>query len=641
MAPQKQRHWLRAALRTPGGAAGAGLVAALVLTAIFAPVLLGGTAVDFRPAQANLGASWQHLFGTDELGRDILARTLVAVRLSLLTAAGAVIIATAGGVLLGALAAVLGKVARQVLYQVTSAATAFPPVLVGVLVAVMLGRSSWAAMIGLAVAGIPGIARVTLNLSTSVAGSEFVTAAKVIGVPRGRILLRYILPSVAGPLLTSLVLSIGSAMLFLSAISFLGLGTQAPGFDLGSLMTSGLANVYTLPMAAVGPGLVIVLVGVAFNLLGEALGTGIDPRQRAAISSQGRVPKGDKQSATTRTAPRPANQDAVLAIEDLRVTIDKAGDTVELVRGVDVSVGRGEMLGIVGESGSGKTMTLSAMSRLLPPSVTYSADRHEFAGEDLHLADEARLRRVISNRMPMIFQDPMSSLNPALRIGTQLGQKVLAHNRTSRAEARSRVVRVLESVLIPLPAKRARQYPHELSGGMRQRVMIAMALLGEAEVILADEPTTALDVSVQKQVMDLLTAINREKGAAVVLVSHDLALVAQVTTRIVVMYAGRIVEEGTTADIVGKPLHPYTQMLLGAVPDLSRGTDEPLTAIPGVPPKPEELTGGCSFAPRCPLATDRCRAEEPSLQRGPDGRAAACWLVNDAVPAPSAARSAV
>jgi peptide/nickel transport system permease protein len=372
-------------------------------------------------------------------------------------------------------------------------------------------------------------------------------------------------------------------------------------------------------MSAIGPAIFIVATGIGFSLLGEALNAGLDPRRQVRRRRRAAAP-----ASTTAAPAAQADPDAVLSVAGLRVT---SAEGVELVRGVDLSVRRGEMLGIVGESGSGKTLTMSAMARILPGTLAYTATHHRLLGQNLLGVPAGRLRELIGPRLAMVFQNPMSSLNPALRVGSQLSQKLRAHERVTRKAARERVIAALEAVRIPEPARRARQHPYELSGGMQQRVMIAMATLGDPEVILADEPTTALDVSVQAQVIELLAGVNRDRGAAVVLVSHDLALVSQTCERVVVMYAGRVVEEGPSAELIAGPRHPYTKMLIGAIPDLSRGVEEDLVAIPGTPPAAEEIGAGCPFADRCPSVMRRCRTDEPVLAG--ERHRAACWLTEE------------
>lgn len=275
---------------------------------------------------------------------------------------------------------------------------------------------------------------------------------------------------------------------------------------------------------------------------------------------------------------RANDNDVLLDVKNLTISTDTS-DRVELVRNVSFSLNRGEIVGIVGESGSGKTLTSLATARLLPKGLSMTADRIDFDGHDLVGGSDRELRTVLGTNLAMVFQDPMSSLNPARKIGAQMIETVREHKGLSKKEARALAIRSLEDVHITEPAKRLKQYPHELSGGMRQRTMIAMGLMGEPSLILADEPTTALDVTVQAQVMQLLCDLNDRKGSAVLLISHNISLLSEVCDRIIVMFRGEIVEDLTTAKLLSGPDHPYTRGLIKAVPDLNTDRNEELVTI--------------------------------------------------------------
>lgn len=273
------------------------------------------------------------------------------------------------------------------------------------------------------------------------------------------------------------------------------------------------------------------------------------------------------------------NDDILLDVRNLSIGIQSRDDIPPLVRDVSFSLRRGEIVGIVGESGSGKTLTSLAVSRLLPKGLTMTADRIDFDGHDLVNGSDRELRTVLGTNLAMVFQDPMSSLNPARKIGAQMIETVREHRGLSKQQARDLAIRSLEDVHITEPAKRLTQYPHELSGGMRQRTMIAMGLMGEPSLILADEPTTALDVTVQAQVMQLLCDLNDRKGSAVLLISHNISLLSEVCDRVIVMFRGEIVEDLTTAKLLSGPDHPYTRGLIRAVPDLTTDRNADLVTI--------------------------------------------------------------
>jgi peptide/nickel transport system ATP-binding protein len=322
----------------------------------------------------------------------------------------------------------------------------------------------------------------------------------------------------------------------------------------------------------------------------------------------------------------------VLEIRDLVVEFAGPDGPVRVVDGVSLTLEPGEVLGLVGESGSGKSVTLLAVMGLLPHGARIAGGEVRFLGQRIDTAAETALQRLRGGDMAMIFQDPMTSLNPVLRIGTQIAEAVALHNPGlgRRAVAR-RVVELLGLVGVPDPEARARQFPHEFSGGMRQRAMIAMAIANEPKLLIADEPTTALDVTIQAQVMELLEEVRARTGSSMVLVTHDLGLVAETAQRIAVMYAGRIAELAPTEAIFARPAHPYTIGLLASLPSLD-AEDETLPSIPGQPPDMRRRPPGCAFHPRCALGHDRtrCAAERPTPTPLGDGRHAACHFAREA-----------
>ena len=320
----------------------------------------------------------------------------------------------------------------------------------------------------------------------------------------------------------------------------------------------------------------------------------------------------------------------LLEVEGLKTHFFTRDGVVRAVDGVSFSIHSGETLAIVGESGCGKSVMSLSILRLIasPPGRTVAGSiRFEGRGDLLTLS-EPEMRRVRGNEISMIFQEPMTSLNPVLTIGRQIAETLTLHRGLARAAAHARAVEMLALVNIPEPGRRVREYPHQLSGGMRQRVMIAMALACSPKLLIADEPTTALDVTIQAQILDLMRGLKEKTGAAIVLITHDLGVVAEMAQRVVVMYAGRKVEEAPVGALFARPRHPYTQGLLHSIPRLgatATGARKPLEEIRGMVPSMREAIPGCVFAPRCAYATDRCHREYPPLEQKAEGHTVACW----------------
>ncbi|MER5883470.1 ABC transporter ATP-binding protein [Streptomyces sp. NPDC001941] len=326
-------------------------------------------------------------------------------------------------------------------------------------------------------------------------------------------------------------------------------------------------------------------------------------------------------------APAPAGDGAFLSVRDLRVRFSTEDGTVRAVDGLSFDLARGRTLGIVGESGSGKSVTSLSVLGLHDPATSRTEGEILLDGQEVTGADERTLERLRGSKVAMIFQDSLSALSPYYTIGRQIAEPYRKHTGASRRAAWDRAVEMLGKVGIPRPGLRARDYPHQFSGGMRQRAMIAMALVCDPELLIADEPTTALDVTVQAQILDLLAELQQEFGSAIILITHDLGVVANTADDLLVMYAGRAVERGTVREVLRDPRHPYTWGLLGSMPRLESDVDEPLRPIPGTPPSLLDPPSGCPFHPRCPhtalVPRGRCASERPAM---PEGRGAACHL---------------
>ncbi|GAA4252995.1 dipeptide/oligopeptide/nickel ABC transporter permease/ATP-binding protein [Dactylosporangium darangshiense] len=586
----------------------------LVVLAVVGPWFWSDAAERTDAVNASAGFSGEHWFGTDQLGRDLFARTLVATRLSLLLAVTAAVIGMVIGIPLGILPSVLGGRVRRLVAGFITASVALPGLLLALFVNTIIGVGATGAVIGIGIANAPTLARLAQTTSAGVASRDYVAAARMLGASRFTLLFRHILPNVAEPLILTGTMSVGWCLLEISALSFLGLGVRAPSYDWGDLLNQGLQGIYVNPMGALGPGLFVVLGGLAFALLGESV-TSLArrvPRLRGA-------PAAAPAAAGTPT-------DDVLAVSGLHVQYpSRDGAPLDAVDDVSFTLRPGERVGIVGESGSGKSTTVLGLAELIayPGRVTWRELR--INGADLATASPQQRRRLLGASLALVSQNPMTALNPALRVGRQLAEVAQVHLGKSRSAANELAVRQLEHVQITDPARRVRQFPHEFSGGMRQRAVIAMGLMGEPRLILADEPTTALDVTVQRQVLDLLERLNAETGAALLLVSHDIAVVTNRCERVLVMYGGRVVEDASADELLAGPAHPYARALMAAVPTMTSERDRALATIPGRPPSLAEMPPGCSFAPRCPLADDRCRTEQPPLVELSATRRVECW----------------
>jgi peptide/nickel transport system permease protein len=631
------RRWM-SVLRTPLGLTATVLTVGVLVLAVVAPILWTDEADAVDTGNILAAPSADHWAGTDNLGRDIFYRTLVATRLSIELALSATVIAVVLGLVLGTAAFVLGRRSGRLLSAGINIAVAFPGILLALFLAVIFGVGATGAVLAIGCAGAPAFGRLTQTLVAGVASRDYVAAAQVAGVGRVRILVRHVLPNISEPLVVNATISAGSALLAFAGLSFLGLGVQQPQYDWGRLLYDGIGSIYVNAAATLAPGTAVLVAGLAFNLFGESVAKGL------GVGVVGGIPAlAPSTAAVQRETPveetHHAESDLVLDVQDLAVTFPGQGGPTRPVRGVSFAVRRGEAVGIVGESGSGKSLTALAVSKLVDDSGRVDATRLELLGHDLHAKDTPVQRKLLGSSLSMVFQDPMTSFNPTKRIGRQLAEVGTAHLGMSRGEAMDRAVDRLGAVRIPQPEDRAHQYPHEFSGGMRQRAMIGMGVMGSPALIVADEPTTALDVTVQQQVLDLLAAIRDADDVALVLISHDVTVVSEVCDRVLVMYAGQIVEDLPAAELATAARHPYTRALTAAVSDMETDRDQPLATIPGRPVDPADVPLGCAYAARCPLADARCLAEEPPLLEDGAGRRVACWHAGEPLPVQAPART--
>ena len=628
------RRWFRV-LRTPVGVTGFGLLTLVLVLAVVAPILWGDRADAVDTDNLLAGPSADHWLGTDSLGRDIFFRVLVATRLSVTLALLATTLGVLVGLVLGAAPLLLGRRSGRMVTATVNVLVAFPGLLLVLFLAVVFGVGATGAVLAVGLAGAPAFARLCQTLIAGVAERDYVSAARIAGVGRLRILVRHVLPNVAEPLIVNVTIGAGGVLLSFAGLSFLGLGVQQPAYDWGRLMQEGLAGIYIHPLAALAPGIAVIIAALAFNLTGEAIAGAVGVSAATGLADP--VPHVERSDAPPSERPHDAAGDPALVLDVRGLSVGFPGPhgTIRPVRGVSFGIRAGEALGVVGESGSGKSLTALAIARLIEEPGRVDADRLVFCGTDLlgdPTAPGAGHDKLLGTSLSVVFQDPMTSFNPTMRIGSQLAEVARYHQGLDRKRALARAVDRLDAVRVREPERRARQYPFEFSGGMRQRAMIGMGLMGTPRLIIADEPTTALDVTVQAQVLALLKQVQREQDAALLFISHDVSVVREVCDRVVVMYAGRIVEELPVADLAdpersdsGGAQHPYTRALLAAVPDMTTDLDQPLATIPGQPVGPAAQPPGCAYAARCPLASERCRTEEPQLVTDERGRSVACW----------------
>ncbi len=611
---------------------------ALILPALFVLTLVGialaapllDLANPVRQDMANrlAGALAGSPLGRDEFGRDVLSRLIWGARTSLFVAFTAAAIACVLGTTLGLIGGWFKGIGAFVAIRSAEIILCFPPILLALLVVTLLGPGAGTLILVISILYLPGFVRVAYAQVLATRAMDYVEAARALGLPTYQILLKTILPTIAGPVLVQLSLAVAAAIVLESGLSFLGLGVVPPSPSWGLMIRGARSTMEQAPMLLLWPCLALTLTILAINLLCDALRDWVDPRSSA----------GPKLRLIDRVVPGllpPSIPDATLEVRDLTVEITTPAGLIRPVDGVSLHLAPGETLALVGESGSGKSLTATAVMGLLPPEARPFAVTVAFVGRDLFGMAERERRALRGDRIAMIFQDPMSSLNPVMRVGEQVVEAIRAHRPVSAKAARAEALALFRRVGIADPEARLDAFAHELSGGMRQRAMIAIALANRPQLIIADEPTTALDVTVQAQIVELLAELQRETGAALVFITHNLGLVAEIADRVAVMYAGQVVEQGPVAEVFTSPRHPYTAALIAAVPEPGR---DPV-GIPGVVPQPHAWPSGCRFAPRCRFAAEACGVPVGLVETG--SRAVRCVRADTlgalAPPAPRAA----
>ena len=575
--------------------------------ALFSLVLLAGLAAPWAagvdPSKIAMRArfrppSLEYPFGTDNLGRSLWSRVLWGAQLSMIIGIAVVVLNAMFGTLIGALAGYVRWLDKLIM-GFNDAMMAFPAVLLAIGITAALGSSVLNVIIALSIVYIPRTARIVRASVIVLREMEFVQAAVAAGAGHWRILSRHIMPNAVAPLVVQLSFLFAYAVLTEATLSFLGLGAVPAHAHLGQ---------HHGRRPAIPDGRTL---------------DHHHPRHRPDADRAG--PQPARRRPAGRAGPAPADPAmTLLSVDNLTVAFATGRGPVNAVESVTLSIAPGEVLGIVGESGSGKSVTALAIMGLLPrPPARVLAGRIVFEGTELLGLSERGLRRIRGPGIGMVFQEPMSSLNPVFTIGDQIGETLRAHERLGPAARRTRTVALLDRVGIPSAARRLDDYPHQMSGGQRQRVMIAIALACNPRLLIADEPTTALDVTIQAQILDLLLELRAERGMAVMLITHNMGVVAETADRVLVMYSGQVVEQSPAAALFERPAHPYTSGLLACVPSLDMDLHR-LHAIAGSLPDPARRPTGCRFAPRCPLHTADCDAAVPPLLAVHAGHEAAC-----------------
>jgi peptide/nickel transport system permease protein len=595
-----------------------GWIAVVAFGAIFADVLplrdpeeLGivtGEVERFEPPGAN---AW---FGGDAQGKDLFSQVVFGSRPAMLLAVSVTVLAATLGTLVGLIAGYAKGRTDTVIMAIADAFFAFPSLVLLFSISATFGISLQILIPVFTILGIPAYARIVRGVTLALSEREFVDAARSMGATKRRILLRELAPNVAVPALAFAFLGFAIVIATEGALAFIGLGLDQTTW--GSLIAEGQGVIREASHLALIPATVMFLTIMAFNYVGDGIRSLADTRPVLIAT---KLPSVNDTTVDTTVA-----DNALLTVRNLRTSFPTAAGTVVAVDDVSLEVFAGRTLGVVGESGSGKTMLLRSIMGSFPiPSVQRSG-LVSFEQTNLLTASDKERRHILGTEIGVVSQNPLTALNPVRTIGSQLVETMRVHTGLSRAEAKARAKDLLGQVGIPEPGRRLAQYPHQLSGGMRQRVTIALALANEPRLLLADEPTTALDVTIQDQILTLMKDLCDDRGMAMVLVTHDLSVVRGWTDDVAVMYGGQIVESGTTSDVFDNPAHRYTQALLESIPRLDLPGHSELAVIEGQPPALVDLPPGCRFSDRCRHSTVTCEEQTPLMTVNAQ-RTYRCW----------------
>ncbi|MEW6285505.1 MAG: dipeptide/oligopeptide/nickel ABC transporter permease/ATP-binding protein [Chloroflexota bacterium] len=610
--------------------AGLGMLVVIVVAAVFADFI-----APYDPrSYAGIGAgdiyqppSAQHWFGTDDAGKDVFSGFIYGARNSLIVGFFAAFISIFIGGTFGIVAGFYGGRIENFLMRFTDTMLVIPDLPLIVIFVALTEPSLWNIILVIGLLGWTTTARVVRSQTLAVKSRKFVLRARAIGAGNWHIIVHHVLPLVMPILVVNAILVISLAILSESTLAFLGLSDPLAiswGQMLNFAFGRGAMSVGAW-WALVAPGFGIVWVVLALTLLGNGLEQVLNPRLEAHHLMPGQ-PTVQKEAGEVPSRSAFVKTPVVLEVQNLSVEyVNEGMPPARAVQNVSFQLHEGEMMGLVGESGCGKTTLIMALNRLLPSAGQIVGGKVLFNGVDMATASDEELADIRWSGISIIFQGAMNALNPVRTVGDQIAEAIRKHLPIeSEAALEARVTELLE--LVGISAEHKDHYPHQYSGGMRQRAMIAMALSCSPQVVIADEPTTALDVMIQAQILELLDELRRRLGLAVIFVTHDLGVVAEMCDTVLVMYGGVTAEYADVDTIYNQPRHPYTQELLKAFPDLSN-PEKRLSSIPGYPPKLDSLPPGCRFAPRCPLAFDRCKTELPRLHELGNGHVVSCHLV--------------
>ncbi|MDR0594232.1 MAG: dipeptide/oligopeptide/nickel ABC transporter permease/ATP-binding protein [Bifidobacteriaceae bacterium] len=643
---------VRAFFRQPVAATAFAVAAAIILASVFANVVAphDPLAQDLRSANALPGA--EHWLGADTLGRDICSRLLYGGRITLTGALIAVAVFVALGVPAGLLAGYRRGLFDLVASRVVEVMFAIPVMIIVMVVVSVFSSGVTASMLTIGILGSGSLFRVVRGQTMAAAQELYVKAARSEGLRARSILRRHILPNIWGPVIVQTTLFSAGAILTESGLAFLGFSVQPPAPSWGSMIGEASRYISAHPWQLIPPGVLIGVIVMCLGLIGDGVRDAVSrtdtvrrPGRRAGSRRRGQAgrpaapavpaapaalsrPGAASPDAASRTpastgAGADPQPDAILSVRGLTVAFGRADSQTVVVQDVSFDVGPGESVGVVGESGSGKTVVARSVIGLLGRGGRVISGQVFFDGQELTALPPAALAKIRGRDIALIPQEPTTTLDPAFTIGKQIAEVVRRHDRRPRAEVRARVIELLSLVGLAEPETLVGRYPHELSGGMAQRVGIALALAGRPRLLIADEPTTALDVTVQQQILDLLRDLQDRLGMAILVVTHDWGVLADLTERAGVMYAGQVVESAPIEDLYHRPLSPYTRALIAANPhNATKG--EPLPSIPGQVLAPADWPIGCHFAPRCALATPECSAGPVELRPAEPGHSVRC-----------------